>query len=398
MVTRKEAESRLASATWLADPDLQRMFRALDGDAARTRAVGGAVRDTLMAHNRTSTDIDLATELLPAEVIKRAHKAGIASYPTGIEHGTVTLKAGDVVAEVTTLREDVETDGRHAVVRFGTDWSEDAQRRDFTLNALYAGSDGKLFDPLGGLGDCLEARIRFIGDPDQRIAEDRLRVYRFFRFSASHGRQHFDPAGLEACRRAAGTLANLSAERVGTEMLRILSLADVSRTLAEMARSGVLEVAPGKVEQLQAYEELARFATRSGRFALLISGEDPDAFQAHWRLSNEVIAEALATLKAAALISVGALNEAAYRYRKAVEDAVAVAAVLAGRDAEEVAEDYLRLDALVVPKFPLSGADLLAKGMPAGRAVGQELARLERIWIESGFALDRAALLGKIRV
>lgn len=398
MVTRKEAEHRLASAAWLADPDLQRIFAALDDTAGRTRAVGGAVRDTLMAHNRTSTDIDLATELLPAEVIKHAHKAGIASYPTGIEHGTVTLKAGDVVAEVTTLREDVETDGRHAVVRFGTDWSDDAQRRDFTLNALYAGSNGKLFDPLGGLGDCLEARIRFIGDPDQRIAEDRLRVYRFFRFSASHGRQHFDPSGLEACRRAAGTLSNLSAERVGTEMLRILSLADVSRTLAEMARSGVLEVAPHKVEQLQAYEELARFATRSGRFALLISGENPDAFQAHWRLSNEVIVEAQATLKAAALISVGALNEAAYRYRKAVEDGVAVAAVLAGRDAEEVAEDYLRLDALAVPKFPLSGVDLLRKGMPAGRAVGQELARLESAWIESGFTLDRETLLGKIRV
>jgi len=396
MVRQREAEGRLASAAWLALPDLQRIFAALDGAQARTRAVGGAVRDTLMAHDRTDTDIDLATELLPTDVIERAEAAGIAAYPTGIAHGTVTLRAGNVVAEVTTLREDVDTDGRHAVVRFGTDWRRDAQRRDFTLNALYAGSDGRLFDPLGGLDDCLDGRIRFIGDPDQRIAEDRLRVYRFFRFSASHGHQHFDPAGLEACERASGTLTSLSAERVGTEITRMLGLARVARTLSEMARIDVIQLAARKIEQLEAYEKLAQFARSSGRFALLLSGEDVEAVQALWRLSNEVIADAEATLKAAGLVNMGALNEAAYRYGKYVEDAVAVAAALAGRDAEEVAENRLRLRALVVPKFPVSGADLLRKGMAPGKAVGLELARLERVWIDSGFALDRETLLDEI--
>ena len=397
MVSQEEARARLRNAPWLAEPELQRILVALDGHHGRTRAVGGAVRDTLMGHGRTSTDIDLATELTPDEVVRRAKAAGIASYPTGIEHGTVTLKAGHHLAEVTTLREDVETDGRHAVVRFGTDWRHDAERRDFTLNALYCAANGTLFDPLDGLGDCLEARIRFIGDPERRIAEDRLRVYRFFRFSASHGRQHFDPEGLEACRRAAGTLSRLSAERVGTEITRMLALAKVARTLEEMTRVGALELPEAKPGQLAAYEALSPFPARTGRLAIIMQGSDPQAVQDRWRLSNDLVAQAEATLKAAGLINLGALQEAAYRYPRHVEDAVAVAAALGHRDGEEVAENRQRLNALVVPKFPLSGADLLRKGMLPGKALGIELTRLERLWIESGFTLDRDALLASVR-
>src|SRR5690606_8946166 len=149
-------------------------------------------------------------ELLPHEVALLAERAGATIHPTGIEHGTVTVRLGTLVAEVTTLREDVETDGRRAVVKFGTDWVRDANRRDFTLNALYADLDGTLFDPLSGVDDCIAGRVRFIGDPDQRIAEDRLRVYRFFRFSASHGGEKFDDAGIEACRAWAGRLDTVS--------------------------------------------------------------------------------------------------------------------------------------------------------------------------------------------
>ena len=138
--------------------------------------------------------------------MSRASKAGLGAYPTGIEHGTVTLKSGSLVAEVTTLREDIETDGRRAVVKFGTDWTRDAERRDFTMNALYANADGELFDPLSGLADCLAGRVRFIGDPDMRIEEDRLRVYRFYRFSASHGGQKLDRDGHAACKRAVALL------------------------------------------------------------------------------------------------------------------------------------------------------------------------------------------------
>jgi len=194
------------------------------------------VRDALVDRMRDTPEIDFATELRPEEVSRRAAAAGVPVYPTGIEHGTVTLKVGDLIAEVTTLREDVETDGRHAKVKFGKDWTRDAERRDFTLNALYARADGTLFDPLGGADDCIAGYVRFIGDADQRIAEDRLRVYRFFRFTASHGHEKFDRSGLEAVTRAAGSLDGLSAERVGSEMRRMLDLPRVGTTLGAMRR------------------------------------------------------------------------------------------------------------------------------------------------------------------
>src|SRR5690606_31456053 len=187
---------------------------------------------TLLELPREDADVDLATELLPHEVMDRAQRAGVAAYPTGITHGTVTLKLGALVAEVTTLREDIETDGRHAVVTFGTSWRHDAARRDFTLNALYAGMDGTLFDPLGGLEDCLGRKVRFIGRPAQRIEEDRPRAYRSFRSSASHGNERVDPGGYTACHAAAGTLGRLAAERVGSEMRRMLRLPRVGNTLA----------------------------------------------------------------------------------------------------------------------------------------------------------------------
>ena len=206
-----EARERLRQASWLSRAETQQLLALLDGAQRRTRVVGGAVRDTLLGLDQEMADLDLATELMPGDVAARAERAGVAVYPTGLAHGTVTLKTGTLVAEVTTLREDVETDGRHAVVRFGQDWREDAARRDFTMNALYAEIDGTLFDPLGGLGDCLERRVRFIGEAARRIAEDRLRVYRFFRFSASHAGEQFDQDGLAACTAAAGTLGRLAA-------------------------------------------------------------------------------------------------------------------------------------------------------------------------------------------
>ncbi|MEQ1771499.1 MAG: CCA tRNA nucleotidyltransferase, partial [Devosia sp.] len=240
MPITRMALQRLKDADWLRDAETRGLFALLDGAQGRTRAVGGAVRDTLTDRQRERADLDFATELLPEEVMARAKAAGIAAYPTGIEHGTVTLRGEHLVAEVTTLREDVDTDGRHAVVKFGTDWTRDAQRRDFTLNALYVGADGELFDPLGGAEDCLAGRVRFIGNAAERIREDRLRVYRFFRFSASHGNEHFDEVGLTAVTRAAGDLDELSAERVGFEMRRMLSLPRVSKTLRAMVVAGVL--------------------------------------------------------------------------------------------------------------------------------------------------------------
>ena len=252
MIGAATAEARLREAHWVHLPELRAILALLEGEAGRTRIVGGLVRDTILDLPHAVSDIDIATELLPDDVTERAREAGIAVYPTGIDHGTVTLRHGTVVVEVTTLRQDVETDGRHAIVRFGTDWIADASRRDFTLNALYADMDGALFDPLGGLGDCIDARVRFIGEPAQRIAEDGLRVYRFFRFSASHGREAFDPAGLEACAAAAHSLDHLSAERVGGEIRRMLGLRHVASTLrkgapASFARRRAISVLPTPV-------------------------------------------------------------------------------------------------------------------------------------------------------
>ncbi|MDF2983119.1 MAG: tRNA nucleotidyltransferase [Devosia sp.] len=391
-----DIDERLKRADWLMRPETQRMLALLDGAEGRTRVVGGIVRDTLLELPRANPDIDMATELRPEEVILRAERARLSAYPTGIEHGTVTLRLDRLTAEVTTLREDVETDGRHAVVRFGTDWRQDALRRDFTLNALYAGMDGTLFDPLHGVEDCLARKVRFIGKPAERIAEDRLRVYRFFRFSASHAGEQFDPEGLAACAAAAGTLGRLAAERVGAEMRRMLALPRIANTLRAMREAEVLPLPEAMTRLLHGYERRARKPEYAARLAILMSEIGAERLQAMWRLSNDDIGTAEAILSAARLIAEFKLNEAAYRHPGALADGIDVAATLSNwGDAGKLAvvEQLQRLD---VPHFPIRGNDLISLGMPPGRELGVELERLERAWIASGFALDRAALLAMV--
>ena len=392
-MTQEEAAAAVREASWLRARDAQQILELLDGAKGRTRAVGGIVRDTILMRPRETTDIDLATELLPDDVSLRAAQGGALVYPTGIEHGTVTVKLGDVTAEVTTLREDVATDGRRATVRFGTDWTRDAGRRDFTMTALYAGMDGTLFDPLGGLGDCLATQVRFIGEPDARIAEDRLRVFRFFRFSASHGGEVFDPDGLSACRAWADRLGTVSAERVGAEMKRMLALPRVALTLKTMADAGILKLGPETVRLLQTYERRARRPDLAARLALIIAEKGAEKLQSDWRLSNDDVAVAETILTVAELVQGFRLNEAAYRYPAALADGVEIATVLAGwTDAGRSAVSD-ELQSLEVPRFPLSGADLLARGYKQNAALGNELERLEGLWIETGFVMDRDELL-----
>jgi poly(A) polymerase len=397
MVGRGQFERRLRTAGWLTAADTQAVFALLDGAEGRTRAVGGIVRDTLLGRPVEARDIDFATELRPEDVLARAGRAGMPAYPTGIAHGTVTLRPPRLVAEVTTLREDIETDGRHAVVRFGTDWLRDAERRDFTINALYADMGGQLFDPLGGSSDLDGPHIRFIGDPDRRIAEDRLRVYRFFRFSASHGGERFDAAGLAAVKRAAGTLGALSAERVGAEMRRLFDLPRIATTLRAMHEAGVLPLPEAALEPLRNYGLRARRANFLGRLAVVIAGGGDEAIQARWRLSNEEMARARAIIAAARLLEDLRVHEAAYRYPEALDDAVDVATVLAGWTEAGKSAVLDQLQHVEVKPFPLGGADLIALGHAPGPGMGAELARLEQLWIDSGFAMDRAALLGAAR-
>ncbi|MET3924432.1 CCA tRNA nucleotidyltransferase [Devosia sp. 2618] len=381
----------LTDAEWLKRPETQAIFAALDGAQRRTRAVGGVVRDTIMGRETAVADIDLATELLPDDVMVRAKAAGIAAYPTGIDHGTITLKLGETLAEVTTLRQDVETDGRHAVVAFGTDWVEDAQRRDFTLNALYCAADGTLYDPLGGVDDAHHGIVRFIGDAGQRISEDGLRVYRFFRLSTSHGDEHFDADGLAAAKAAVGKLEHLSRERVGGEMLRMLGLPKVARTLSTMSAIGLVPLSDPTLRALVTYEELGGQGAEA-RLAL-IAGDQLDAIQSDWRLSNDIITTARTIQRAAGLLADDKVGEAAYRFGETAVEGLAVAASTGGWGGARLGEVARGLAAVVVPPFPISGRDLADLGMKPGPALGQELGRLEMAWINSGFALGKVELL-----
>lgn len=392
-----DAIKRLANAPWLRQPATQQVFALLDGEKGVTRAVGGVVRDTLLGRVRDGAEIDFATELLPDDVIERADGLGIASYPTGIEHGTVTLRIREHMFEVTTLRQDVETDGRHAKVEFGMDWQCDAERRDFTLNALYADMDGTLFDPLDGFGDCMAGKVRFIGDPDQRIAEDRLRVYRFFRFSASHGDQALDPLGLDACKKAAGDLASISAERVGVEMMRMFELRYIAKTVRTMVRAGILSFDQATLRMLAFYDKRTDMPLAAGRLALIIGSFGAEVLQSQWRLSKAEISAATALRDAANLLSAGQINEVAYRFAEVVRTAVPVAAALDDWADEWQDEVNAILRATRVPAFPIKGQDLMDAGLKPGPALGRKLHTLERDWIDSGFQLNRDELLRRVK-
>lgn len=394
-MTENEANERLRHASWraLARP----FFSCLEGEGGITRAVGGIVRDTVLGIERSTTDIDLATTLFPEEVMQRAKAVGLAVHPTGVEHGTVTLVAGGVTAEVTTLREDVETFGRRAKVRFGSNWRRDAERRDFTMNALYCDADGTLFDPLGGLADCLARRVRFIGDPDERIAEDRLRVYRYFRFAASHGLEVFDAEALDACARAAGTLNLVSAERVGAEMTRLLSLPKVALTLKEMRATDVLEpelLSDSVLRALQRYEEIEATPSLPVRLALIAgNGDELALLKQRWRLSNALSIATATIIEGLDLAAKAEWPTLAYRFKSTKLDILAASWSLADNAPADFTAKRSQLEKISPPEFPLRGRDLSDAGL-SGRDVGDMLRSLETRWIESGFTLDKDELLG----
>src|SRR6476469_9982987 len=250
---RSEAPS-LAGAEWLKRRETSAVFGALQGDSLETRAVGGAVRNALLG--LPVTEIDLATTAKPEKVIALAERAGLKTVPTGIDHGTVTVIADRLPFEVTTLRRDVETFGRHAKIAYTTSWEEDAKRRDFTLNALYADGDGKVFDPLGGYDDPAAGRVRFIGDAEARIKEDFLRILRFFRFHAYYGKGDMDAAGLKAAVKLRAGLEQLSAERVAGELRRILVAPQAARAVDALYDYGLLTGVLGGVPRLGRFERL----------------------------------------------------------------------------------------------------------------------------------------------
>ena len=376
------------SGDWLTRPATQALCAALQAGGHRVFFVGGCVRNALLGE--MVGDLDLATDALPEKVVRLVEAAGFKAIPTGIDHGTVTVLAGGLPHEITTFRRDVQTDGRHAVVAYSTDLAQDAARRDFTMNALYADPSGEVIDPLGGLPDLRARRLRFVGEPAQRIREDYLRILRFFRFSATYG----DPAlgmdaeGLAACAELADGIDGLSRERIGAEMRKLLSARDPAPALASMAASGVLRhvlsgADPRYVAPLVHLE--AGAPPHWQRRLVVLGGQDWDNAL---RLSRSEQG-----LMARLRDQVGnALSPAALGWRLGPEagaDAVlARAAVLESPLPDDWKADVARGAA---SRFPVTAADL----MPAlaGPALGAKLAELESRWLASDLRLSRDDLL-----
>jgi len=393
----------IKNAPWLQDASVQKIFNLLDGENYRTRAVGGIVRDSVMGRLGETNDVDFATELLPDEVVERAKKAGYKSYPTGIEHGTVTIAIDKKMFEITSLRQDIKTDGRHAIVQFGTDWLIDAKRRDFTINALYVGFDGRLFDPLErGIDDCQKAHVRFIGKADKRIEEDKLRVYRFFRFSASHGKQIFDENGLEACKNAANDLGNISAERIGVEMMKMLALPKISKTIAALMTAKIISQNSKILEHFNTYENIVKNPNRSERLAILFEQIKPKELQETWRLSNAQIKISQKILNFAKMLANSEIREVAYQLSlekpSLKNSSINVASALFNYDKDKTKQLQKLLGAIKVPSFPISGKDLLNIGIISGEGMGKTLVELKTQWIKSDFKLSRKQLLKKVKV
>jgi tRNA nucleotidyltransferase/poly(A) polymerase len=366
-------------AAWMQRGDLQELVSALGADKARY--VGGAVRDTLVG--LTVKDIDMATVLRPQEVIERLGHAGIRTVPTGIEHGTVTAVLPGGPVEVTTLRHDVSTDGRRATVAFADDWREDAARRDFTINALYADPlTGEIFDWFGGYVDLMSRKVRFIGDARQRIREDHLRILRYFRFQARFGSYPADFGSESACAELAATLKGLSRERVGMEMMNLLGLPDPAPTLRRMAELGVLEVIlpeadPARLERLVAVEKKQGVPPDGlRRLAALLPAQNAVAEQiaSRFRLSS---AQKKRLSLAAAPSEDGPVDAHGLAYRLGLEGAMD-RLLLAG-------SDITALSGWDIPRFPLKGGQIVARGIGAGPEVAALLRRIEDRWIAEGF-------------
>jgi len=404
---RSEAPS-LAGAEWLKRGETSAVFAALSASGIDTRVVGGAVRNALLGLPVIEA-VDLATTAEPERVMALAEEAGLKAVPTGIDHGTVTVIADGLPFEVTTLRRDVETFGRHAKIAYTTSWEEDAKRRDFTLNALYADRDGKVFDPLGGYDDLAAGRVRFIGDAEARIKEDFLRILRFFRFHAYYGKGDMDAAGLKAAVKLRAGLEQLSAERVAGELRRILVASQAARAVDALYDYGLLTGVLGGVPRLGRFERLVAIGAanalapdaslRLAALAVFVE-EDVARLAERLRLSNaEQAVLALAAEKGlvAGLPEETAAKSALYRLGPSYRSAL----LLAWLDSDASPDDPEWRKALALPvrwqapSFPIGGNDVMTFGELKGPEIGELLKVLEQDWIASGFALGRDELLAR---
>jgi poly(A) polymerase len=403
--------SRHIDPPWLRNGPLPRLLDVLDRDGEEARVVGGAVRNELLGE--PVGEIDIATTAVPEEVMRRVQAAGFKSVPTGVEHGTVTVVVDGKPFEVTTLRQDVETFGRHARVAFGRDWRRDAERRDFTINALYVARDGTVHDHVGGLDDLAERRVRFIGDPARRIAEDYLRILRFFRFHAAYGdARPPDPAGLSACIAARAGLETLSRERVRMELFKLVVATHTVPALASMSEAGLLVAVLGGVPLLASFanmikleRELSMTADPVRRLGALSinTAEDAERLRERLRLANAEH-ERLASMADGwwVISAATGMHEARVLIYRLGPEKFLDRALLAWSRAwsEGVADDRwhdlaLLPDRWTAPTFPLKAADFIARGVAKGPALGAALRAAEEAWIAQDFPMD-AAVLAKV--
>lgn len=387
---------RIAVQDWMRSPGVTAVFDALSDGV--TRFVGGCVRDSVLG--RPIRDIDIATDLEPKSVMARAGQAGIKAVPTGIEHGTVTLVAKGAPVEVTTLRRDVETDGRRAVVAFTRDWREDAMRRDFTMNALSMDYDGTVHDYFDGIEDARAGRVRFVGTAETRIREDVLRILRFFRFHAFYGLGEPDADGYAACVKLAHLLPNLSGERIRQELLRLLEADDPLPALERMSEAGIwpeIGIAGVDLPVLAAYIRIEEGAVDPiPRLAALLT---PDAesgcVASRLRLSGRE-ASALRSIRSLAVETpptADGIGAYLYRYGSELARFAGHLAIARGTDADSWQAVVMAAEKWQPKTFPLRGRDLLDAGMSPGAEVGNLLGSVEDWWVDRGFRPDRDACL-----
>ena len=403
-MTELEKQQRIDPQPWMVEPATLAVLRALAAGGAEARFVGGSVRDALLGQR--IGDIDIATSASPERVIELLEKARIKVVPTGLDHGTVTAIVPPRHFEITTLRRDVETYGRRARVAFDADWAADAARRDFTINAMFLDPDGTIHDPVGGLPDLRARRIRFVGDPATRIAEDVLRLLRYYRFEARFGTGGGDTQARAACRAAAHLLPTLSGERVQQELIKLLETPDPLAGLQMMQDDGVLAVAVPEARHL---DRLRRLMLVQGpadpllRLAALIEvdGEGAVALAERLRFSN-VWRDRLRGLSPPRPIDPQGNVQTQRRalYRLGVEryrDVAVLIAAEGGMSRTRVTELLDLAGGWTPPAFPLAGRDVIALGIPAGEQVGRLLSAVHDWWEEGDFTADRAQCLERLR-
>ena len=388
---------------WLIAPETRTVLAAMKAGGLLPRFVGGCVRDALLG--RTVRDVDIAVDGPPQDTLAALEAAGIRAVPTGLSHGTVTAVLGKRSYEITSLRQDKSTDGRHAVVAFTKDWRLDAARRDFTMNALYSEADGTVVDVLGtGWADLTARRVRFIGSANARIQEDYLRILRLFRFHAWYGTGDMEPDALVACAGLAGGLSTLSRERIGSELLKLLAAPHPEGAVEMMAQTGVLSKALPCVEDMPNIRALVAAEGRIGispdairRLALLIGTADGKATGRTLRLSNDQI-KALHTRRALdhPITDAASARRAGYeRGEAAARDLLLIQSANTG-EALNTKLVSIIIDGAAA-KFPVAARDLMMLGMEPGPEIGGALDRIEQDWIDSDFTLDRATLLSGVQ-